>query len=75
MRREKKGEHVKEGLAGKDGKAVKGREGKKVAKRNKATTTMRVNERGRECSCRLMRHAHVGYLPTATSPQSQNFDQ
>lgn len=72
MRREKKGGHVREGQAGKEGEAVKGREGKKVGKRNKATTTVRVNERGRECSCRLMRHAHVGTClrPHPRSPRT-----
>lgn len=63
---------TRERRAGKEREAVKGREGKEVAKRNRATTTVRVNERGRECSCRLMRHAHVGTClrPHPRSPRT-----
>lgn len=49
---EGKNRGTRERRAGKEGEAVKGREGKKVAKKNRATMTVRVNERGRECSCR-----------------------
>lgn len=63
---------TRERRTGKEGEAVKGRQNKKVAKRNKVTTTVRVNERGRECSCRLMRHAHVGTClrPHPRSPRT-----